>query len=123
MSISPEFAEFLKDQLEPFGAVTIRRMFGGGGVFREGLMFGLIAGETLYLKTGDANRGDFESAGMKPFTYEGKSKPVAMSYHEVPPDVLEDSDSLSEWAVKAFDVALKTRKPKKPKRKKAGKKS
>ena len=123
MSVSPEFTAFLQDQFEPFGPVAIRPMFGGAGVFRDNVMFGLIAWETLYLKTGDANRADYEDAGMEPFTYEGKSKPVAMSYHQVPPDILEDADSLSDWATKAFAVALAAQKAKPPKRKRKRKTS
>ena len=117
MSISPEFADYLNDQLASFGPMTIRRMFGGAGLFRDGIMFGLIADETLYLKTGDANRADFEAAGMGPFTYTGKSKPVSMSYHQVPVDVLEDPDLLSEWARKAFAVAQAAKAAAAPKRK------
>ena len=123
MSVSPEFVAFLQDQFEPFGPVVIRPMFGGAGVFRDSIMFGLIAWETLYLKTGDANRADYEDAGMEPFTYEGKSKPIAMSYHQVPPDVLEDADMLSDWSTKAFDVALAAHKAKPPKRKRKRKAS
>ncbi len=123
MSVSPEFAEYLHDQLGPFGMVTIRSMFGGGGLFRDGVMFGLIASETLYLKTGDANRADFEAAGMGPFTYTGKSKPVSMSYHEVPADVLEDPDLLSDWAGTAFAVAHAAKAAAPPKRKRRKKPS
>ena len=115
MSVNAEFAAFLQEQLEPFGSVTIRSMFGGAGLFHDGVMFGLIAYDTLYFKTGDANRADYEDAGMGPFTYEGKSKPVAMSYHQVPADLLEDPDSLSEWARRAFDIALTSKKAKNPK--------
>lgn len=118
MSVNADFAAFLQEQLEPFGSVTIRSMFGGAGLFRDGVMFALIAYDTLYFKTGDANRADYEDAGMGPFTYEGKSKPVAMSYHQVPADLLEDPDELSEWARRAFDVALESKKSKKPKRSK-----
>lgn len=118
MSVNADFAAFLQEQLEPFGPVMIRSMFGGAGLFRDGVMFGLIAYDTLYFKTGDANRADYEDAGMGPFTYEGKSKPVAMSYHQVPADLLEDPDDLSEWARRAFDVALQSKKAKKPKRSK-----
>jgi len=117
MSVSPEFTDYLHDQLGSFGAVTIRSMFGGGGLFRDGIMFGLIADETLYLKTRDANRAEFEAAGMGPFTYTGKSKPVSMSYHEVPADVLEDPDLLSDWASKAFAVAHAAKSAASPKRK------
>lgn len=115
MSVNADFAAFLQEQLEPFGPVTIRSMFGGAGLFHDGVMFGLIAYDTLYFKTGDANRPDYEDAGMGAFTYEGKSKPVAMSYHQVPADLLEDPDDLSEWARRAFDVAVQLKKAKKPK--------
>lgn len=115
MPVNADFAAFLQEQLEPFGPVTVRAMFGGAGLFRDGVMFGLIAYDTLYFKTGDTNRGDYENAGMAPFTYEGKSKPVAMSYHQVPADLLEDSDELSDWARRAFDVALEAKKSKKAK--------
>lgn len=117
MSINPEFAEYLQDQLASFGAVAIRRMFGGAGLFRDGLMFGLVARETLYLKTADANRVDFEAAGMMRFTYQRNSKTMYLSYHEVPADVLEDADLLSEWAGKAFAVAHATKASAPPKRK------
>ncbi|MDH3702087.1 MAG: TfoX/Sxy family protein [Alphaproteobacteria bacterium] len=117
MSVSPEFTDYLHDQLGSFGAVTIRSMFGGGGLFRDGIMFGLIASETLYLKTGNANRAEYEAAGMGPFTYSGKSKPVSMSYHEVPADVLEDPDLLCDWAGKAFAVAHAAKAAAPPKRK------
>ena len=60
MSVSPEFVAYLEDQFEPFGAISIRRMFGGGGVFHQDVMIGLIAGEILYLKVDDRNRPDFE---------------------------------------------------------------
>lgn len=121
MAVSPEYKEFLQDQFAPFGPVTIRPMFGGAGIFRGGVMFGLIAYETLYLKAGDENRGDFEARGMGPFTYSGKSKPVSMSYYEVPIDVLEDAQDLREWAEKAFAVALAAAR-KKPAKKPRGKK-
>ena len=105
MAISPEFLEFLKDQLSPFGTVSVRRMFGGAGLFRDKLMFALIAEDTLYFKIDARNQPDYEAAGMAPFTYEGKGKKMQMSYYEVPPDVLEDPADLSVWARKAFEAA------------------
>ena len=119
MSINPEFADYLNDQLASFGPMAIRRMFGGAGLFRDGVMFGLIADDTLYLKTGDANRAEYEAAGMEPFTYTGKSKPVSMSYHQVPADVLEDPDLLCDWAGKAFAVAHAATAAAPPKRKRS----
>ncbi len=106
MAVSPEFLDFLKDQLSPFGPVSARRMFGGAGLFRDNLMFALIAEDTLYLKIDERNRPDYEAAGMEPFTYEGKGRKMQMSYYEIPPDILEDPADLSEWARKAFEAAL-----------------
>ena len=121
MAISADYRAFLQDQFEPFGPVAIRRMFGGAGIFRDGLMFGLVADETLYLKAGDENRGDFERAGMEPFTYEGKSRQVSLGYYEVPAEVLEDAHELRLWAEKAFAVALAAAR-KKPAKKRRSKK-
>jgi DNA transformation protein len=122
MAISPEYKEFLLDQFEPFGPVTIRRMFGGAGIFRDGLMFALVADDTLYFKVGDENQIDFEDRGMEPFTYLRKSKPASLRYYEVPADVLEDPQELLPWAQKAFTVALSAARKKplgKPRRKPA----
>ena len=55
-------------RMTPMGPVTGRSMFGGFGIFMEGLMFGLIAYDEHYLKVADGNRGDFEDAGSGPFT-------------------------------------------------------
>jgi DNA transformation protein and related proteins len=120
MAINPDFAAFLRDQFEIFGPIVIRPMFGGAGIFRDDVMFGLIAYDTLYLKTGNANREDFERIGMRPFTYQGKSKPTSFGYYEVPADVLEDPREMSLWAEKAFNVALSSRKKKPARRRKTG---
>jgi DNA transformation protein len=112
MAINAEFVAFLRDQLAPFGPVAIRPMFGGAGIFRDDVMFGLIASDTLYFKAGDANRDDFERHGMRPFTYRGKSKPISLGYYEVPAGVLEDPDEMSGWAEKAFAAALSAKKAK-----------
>ena len=117
MTMSPDFRDFLLDQLEPFGPVAAKRMFGGGGLFRDGAMFGLIADDVLYLKADEQNQADFEDRGMGPFTYEKKNRkePVKLSYWECPPDVLEDPDELSQWAARAWEAARRSAKPKKKK--------
>ncbi len=109
MSVSPEYKAFLEELFAGFGPVTIRNMFGGGGVYHDGLMFGLIAGDTLFLKVDDTNRADFEAENMKPFTYSAKGKPVAMSYWELPEELYDDPGTFVQWARKAFDVALKAK--------------
>lgn len=109
MSVSEEYKAFLEELFAGFAPVTIRNMFGGGGVYHDGVMFGLVASDTLYLKVDETNQGDFEAEDMKPFTYTGKGKPVAMSYWELPEALYDDPDSFSEWAGKAFEAALKAK--------------
>ncbi len=114
-----EFIEHIVDQLRPWASVAPRRMFGGWGLFRGALMFALVSDETLYFRTDDENRPDFEEAGMPPFRYLRKGVPVALAYHEVSPDLLEDRDELAAWAQKAFAAAVRRleAKPKGRKRK------
>jgi DNA transformation protein len=124
MSVSPEYRDFIIELFSSVGAVRVRNMFGGAGIYAptpdgKGVMFGLIADETVYLKVNDANRGDFEAEGMGPFTYETDGrKPITMSYYELPPRLYDEPDDLNHWARKALDAALAARKPKKPRRKK-----
>ena len=119
MTASREFCEHLVDLLRTFGPVSIRRMFGGAGLYRDGVMFALVAYDTLYLKADARTRADFERAGMGPFTYEGKNEPVTMSYFQAPPDAMEDGDLLSDWARRAYDAALRAKAGKKPAKKAA----
>ena len=88
MAVSNEYRTFIQDQLEGFGPVTVRAMFGGAGVFRDGIMFGLIADETLYFKIDDTTKGDFEAEGSEPFVYTKAGKATAMSYWRVPETAL-----------------------------------
>jgi DNA transformation protein len=112
MTASGEFLDFIKEQLAGFGPVTIRRMFGGAGIYRDGLMFALIADETLYLKADGASRSEFESLGLPPFSFAAKgAKKVIMSYWRAPEVCLDDPDQMTEWAGKAFAAALRSRKP------------
>ena len=102
-----DFIAHLAELFEVFGPVTIRRMFGGHGVFRDGLMFGLVVDDTLYLKADEQNRVMFESCGLPRFVYAKKGKHVSLSYYLAPGDALEDPQMLAEWARPAFDAALR----------------
>ncbi len=74
MAAGGTFGEFLQDQLRSLGHVTVRRMFGGAGVYCDGLMFGLVSDDTLYFRVDDGNRGAFEAEGQQPFTYDGQGQ-------------------------------------------------
>jgi DNA transformation protein len=77
-------------------------MFGGFGIFMDGLMFGLIADSDLYLKVDAENQPAFKAAGSHPFTYEGKFKPVQMSCWKVTEQMVNDPKKLIEWAFSRF---------------------
>ena len=109
MSASPDYLDHLIDLLAPLGPVTIRRMFGGAGLYHDGVMFALVAEDRLYLKADDGNRHAFEAEGLAPFTYESRGKRAVMSYYEPPADALEDAEILSRWARGAFAAALRAR--------------
>ncbi|MFM7344255.1 MAG: TfoX/Sxy family protein, partial [Tagaea sp.] len=92
---------------EAIGRVAARAMFGGWGVYREGRMFGLIAEDALYLKADDKNRPLFEAEGLGPFVYEGKGKPVSMSYYEVTPAAIAATAEMRTWALSAYNATLR----------------
>ena len=114
MSVSQGYLDYILDQLRVIGPVHAKRMFGGVGLYLEGVFFGLIAGDVLYFKVDDSNKPDYTAAGMEPFRPYGKGS-YAMSYFAVPEDVLEDEDLLKAWAYKALEASL--RKPSTKKRK------
>jgi DNA transformation protein and related proteins len=108
MALSEDYLEYVRDQLSGAGLIEMRKMFGGVGVYCNGVIFGLIAYDTLYFKVDDTNRPDYEEAGMGPFVPFGEGS-YAMGYYEVPVDVLEDRDELALWAGLAVEVSLRSR--------------
>lgn len=105
MAIDLSFRDDVTARLAPMGPVTDRRMFGGAGVFLDGLMFGLIVEDALYFKVDDANRAAFEDAGSEPFSYLRSGRPATLSYWRVPEEVYDDTDALIAWGRDAFAVA------------------
>jgi DNA transformation protein len=111
MAISEEFLDYVIDQLAGWGEVSARKMFGGAGLYCDGVMFGLIADDVAYLKVDDSNREDFVRSGSSAFNpYPEKAKSAVMPYYEIPADVLEDRQLLSQWAARALAVARKKKK-------------
>src|SRR5215813_12991149 len=110
MSISRSYRDFVLEQLGRVNPVTAKRMFGGIGIYSQGLFFALIAEDRLYFKVDDATRPDFERRGMEPFRPFGEDS--AMGYYEVPADVVEDVAQLESWTRNAIDVAAKAKRHK-----------
>jgi DNA transformation protein len=104
---STGFETFALDQLAELGGVTSRKMFGGVGLYCDGLFFGLIARDELYLKVDDASRGAFEAAGSTAFQ-PYRDRPGTMQYYSVPVGVLESSPELVRWAGGAVAAARRS---------------
>ena len=99
-----------EDVLAGLSGVKARAMFGGYGVYRDGQIFGIIVDDELYFKTGTNNRADYEAAGSKPFSYRSRDrKTVVISYWQVPDTVLEDRETIEEWARRALQVPTKSK--------------
>jgi len=103
MALDDSYVTYVMELLEPLGAVTGRRMFGGYGIWEDGDMFALLdSGSTLYFKVDDATRPRYADAGSEQF--------MTMPYWSVPVDVLEDDDTLRVWARDAMAVGHVTSK-------------
>jgi DNA transformation protein len=110
MAFSKGYRDFVVEQLERVAPVTARSMFGGVGLYAEGLFFALIAEDRLYFKVDDSTRPDFERLRMEPFRPFGEEN--AMGYYEVPADVLENMAELEIWIRKAIEVAARAKQTK-----------
>jgi DNA transformation protein len=105
MAVSEDYLQYVLEQLAGLGRVAPRRMFGGVGLYHEERFFGLIAGDTLYFKVNDSNRGDYEARGMSRFRPFPDKPYWSMTYYEVPVDTLEDADDCVLWARKSIAIA------------------
>ena len=99
------FKEFVLDQLSALPEVRARAMFGAHGLYQGERFFAILDEGRLFFKTDAQSQADYVARGMGPFTYESKGRMLTMSYHEVPPDVLENAPELIAWARRAIRVA------------------
>jgi DNA transformation protein len=95
--------------LAPLGTARAKRMFGGYGLYVDELFVALIASERLYLKADWQTQTAFEKAGCEPFVYDGKGKPITMSYWTVPAEAMESPALMQPWARQAIAAALRAR--------------
>lgn len=109
MPASDSFAEFLFEQFSPLGRITARRMFGKSGLFRDGIMFGMLADDTLYLRGNDQNRETFREAETFPPLNSAKGDgAIDLAFRRVPHRLFDEPDELLTWALDAATlIALK----------------
>ncbi len=102
--------EFIRELFAPFGPVTVKRMFGGAGIWSEGLMFALVFDGAIFLKVDATSIPDFEREASKPFVYtraksKGRVGRASLSYWRLPERLYDDPDELAVWAARALAVA------------------
>ena len=105
MSQAQDYATHIVDLLHAFGDCQARRMFGGFGIFHQGLMFGLIADGSLYLKADAESRECFVHELIRGSLKKGKE--CQLSYYLARDELFEDDAACLGWARLAFDAALR----------------
>lgn len=112
------FAEYVVGDL--FGYlddVSARAMFGGYGIYRGGVMFGLVEDGELYFKVNDEQKEKYLEFGGRPFTYMKEGKPQELSYYFIPEEVQENKQLFRELAEESYELALEKAVKKTPKKK------
>lgn len=104
----------LREFFEGLGVISIRRMFGGKGIYHQGLIIALVVQDELLLKADAESAPVFMQAGSSQWTYDGKKtgKPIAMPYWSVPDDAYDDPEIMTDWARLAFAASLRATPPK-----------
>jgi DNA transformation protein len=109
-----EFVELVLELLAPLGGASARAMFGGHGVYLDGIIIAIVVDDTLYLKTDEQNRAEFDRLGLEPFTYESADgKQQSMSYVRAPEEALDSPHAMRPWARSAMSAALRKKSVKK----------
>lgn len=105
--MADDFIEYLKELFADFGDIGARAMFGGHGLYHEGVIIGIVIDEAVYLKVDAETRAAFQAAGCAPFVYDMKGKPLAMSYWSVPAEAMDSAQAMRPWAQRAYEAALR----------------
>lgn len=120
---SHSFHDFVRELFEGLGPIQIKRMFGGAGGYADGVMFLLLAGDAIYLKTDEVLKAELAAEGSAPFIWSPSKGPrageaVEMGYSRLPDSALDDPDEAVAWGRKALAVAKAKAKAKPAKKKK-----
>jgi DNA transformation protein len=102
--------EFIRDLFAPFRPVTMKRLFGGAGLYADGLMFGLVFDGAIFLKVDETSIPDFQREGSRPFVYTRAKSPGrigrhSLSYWRLPERLYDDPDELAVWAKRSLAIA------------------
>ncbi len=95
-----EALERIEADLRDLGGITSRPMFGGHGIYCNGVRFGLLYRGRLYFKVSGGSKEDDLARGMSPFR--PNERQTSKSYYEVPPEVLDDQEAFRSWSKEAI---------------------
>lgn len=108
-----EFADYVHEQLADLGEIDHGRFFGGIAFKLGGTQFAMCMDNTFYLVVDDTTRKKYVKAGSVPFSYATKNGTrLVHRYYQVPDEIVEDRDGLTQWAQEAIGIAVKSKKSK-----------
>jgi DNA transformation protein len=103
------FIDHVLELLAPLGRISARRMFGGYGLYSDGVFFGIVLDDTLYLKADAENRTEFENAGCEIFSYKREGRIATLNFYRAPDEALDAPHLMLPWARSALAAALRAR--------------
>ena len=108
MKHSSEFHDYIVyDVFAGIPGITSRKMFSGYGIYKDGIIFAIIAGSDVYFRTDDKTRPLFEKYGSEPFSYERLGKiAVLKNYWRLPEEIMEDHEKVFEWVLSAVEASV-----------------
>jgi DNA transformation protein len=106
MPLSPGFSDYVLELISGLGRVQAKRMFGGAGLFRDGVMFGLLLNDVVYFRVDDALAADLKAQGSAPWVYTRNGKPREMGYWRMPETAADDPDEAVALARRAYAAAV-----------------
>ena len=120
MPNTADFIAWVIELAQPTSRVDARAMFGGHGLYADGIIFAIVIDDTLYLKVDDGNRAEFAALGQEPFVYTTKTGArTAMSYYRAPDEALENSGAMAHWLRSAMGASRRAAAAR-PKRRRPG---
>ncbi len=103
--MSDDSIDYLRELLQPLGAIRARRMFGAWGLYCNERFFALVADQRLYVKVDAESEPAFRAAGCEPFVYTGQAQPITLSYWSLPDEAFDSAEAMLPWARRAYDAA------------------
>lgn len=107
MPLSPGFSDYVVELVSGLGRVQAKRMFGGAGLFRDGVMFGVLINDVVYFRVDEALKADLAAQGSEPWVYVRQGAAREMGYWRMPETAADDPDEAAAIARRAYAAAVK----------------